>query len=311
MPTPAGRRLTEDSAGLAEHIIRRLPLGTSEAEHQTGVLWLLAVAAGRSDALQVAGRGLAALGWVDRASGRPPDAADVAALVGPTRMVFERLGLFERRRSGLSDQASPLARAVLFGDEPASAPAPTAAVVETRELTVTLVDVEPAVWRRIVVPESLSLRELHGVLQKAMGWRDAHLHLFRVGERVYGDVEDFPGELGDEEVTTVGDVAAQVGEFTYEYDFGDGWEHRVQVGDPTSAPGTPHCLDGARACPPEDCGGAPGYERLLAALADPADPEHAEVTEWVGSDFDPEAFDVTAVNESLAVSNRSRRRRRR
>jgi hypothetical protein len=234
LPTAAGRRLTEDSAGLLGHITRRLPLGAGEAEQQAGVLWLLAVAAGRSDALQVVGRGLAALGWVDRVTRRPVDPTDVTLLVHPTRMVFERLGLTGRRRSETSERASALARAALFAHELTDSPA-LPVQTSARELTVTLIDVEPPVWRRIVVPESLTLRALHGVLQTAMGWRDAHLHLFRVGRVVYGDVEDFPGELGDEEVTTLGDVAAQTGEFSYEYDFGDGWEHRVQVGDRTSA----------------------------------------------------------------------------
>jgi hypothetical protein len=116
------------------------------------------------------------------------------------------------------------------------------------------------VWRRIAVPGSLTLRELHAVLQTAMRWEDAHLHLFRIGNVRYGDVEDFPGELGDEETTTVSDVAAGAAEFSYEYDFGDGWEHTIQVGQrlPEVGLGTPQCLHGVRACPPEDCGGAPG-----------------------------------------------------
>ena len=97
----------------------------------------------------------------------------------------------------------------------------------------------------------------------------------------------------------------------YQYDFGDGWDHDIRVGQRLASVGlgTPHCVDGARACPPEDCGGAPGYEHLLAVLADPADPEHAELLEWVGGEFDPDAFDVAATNEILELYDRHTRQR--
>ncbi|WP_222271907.1 plasmid pRiA4b ORF-3 family protein [Modestobacter marinus] len=313
LPTSAGRRYAEDPTALWAHIARRLPLGSSDAERQAGLLWLLAVAAGRSELVQPVVRGLAALGWVDRASRRPVHSADVHALVRPTRMVFERLGLItSRARRRAHPNAPALSRAVLIGDEPLDLPKSDGVVeASARELTVTLLDVQPPVWRRLVVPESMSLRELHAVLQTVMGWQDAHLHLFRVQGVQYGDAEDFPGQLGDEEATTVGDVANRSVEFSYDYDFGDGWEHRLRVGERTSAPDTPHCLDGAGACPPEDCGGAPGYQRLLQALADPGDPEHAELTEWISGPFDPEAFDVSATNDLLELYDRHTRQRRR
>lgn len=311
-PIASARRYVEDPAALWGHIARRLPLGSNDPEPQTGVLWLLAVAAGRSAELALVGRGLHALGWVDQATRRPPDAMDVKDLIEQTEVVFERMGLLSRRGKAASAGAAALARAALLGDE-AAAPAAPDPPAETagRMLEVSLVDVEPLVWRRIVVPESLSLAELHPVLQTAMGWEDYHLHLFEVGGVRYGDVEEFPGTLGDEQTTTVGDVAARVREFDYEYDFGDSWDHRIQIGDPTSAPGAPRCLDGARACPPEDCGGASGYERLRSVLADPADPEHDELLEWVGGEFDPEAFDLALVNELLQLYDRHTRQRRR
>jgi hypothetical protein len=311
----AGRRLTEDPAGLWQHIAARIPLGRRDVEVQAGVLWLLATAAERPDREHLVGLGLRALGW-GRRDGGPPDAADARALVRETRTVFDRLGLLTRgRRPGNTAAAVALARAALLGGE-GGVPLPLAS--KTRdgvaiELTVTLTDVHPPVWRRIVVPGSLTMRELHAVLQTAMGWEDAHLHLFRVRNVLFGDIEDFSGELGDEEATTVSDVARIATEFSYEYDFGDGWEHTIQVGQrlPTVGLGTPHCLDGARACPPEDCGGAPGYERLVEVLADPAGPEHAELTEWLGGEFDPEAFDRDATNELLELYDRHTRQRRR
>lgn len=146
-----------------------------------------------------------------------------------------------------------------------------------------------------------------------MGWQDYHLHLFDVGGVLYGDVEDFPGEIGDEDTFTVGEAAAVARTWRYQYDFGDGWDHDIRVGQRLAAvgPGTPHCVDGARACPPEDCGGAPGYEHLLAVLADPSDPEHAELLEWVGGEFDPDAFDLAATNELLELYDRHTRQRMR
>ena len=316
LPSVAGRRLVEDPAGLCRHIASRLPVGSRDVELQAGILWLLAVAAKRSDPEQVVALGLRALGW-RRRDGGPPDATDARALVRDTWTVFDRLGLLprSRRRTGDPGAAAALARAALLGDDAGSPPPPTprAGGDVAIELTVTLADVHPLVWRRITVPASLTLRELHAVLQTAMGWEDAHLHLFRVGDVLYGDVEDLPGELGVEEATTVSDVARVVGTFDYEYDFGDGWEHTIRIGQqlPAVGLGTPHCLDGARACPPEDCGGAPGYERLLEVLADPDHPEHAELTGWVGGEFDPEAFDRAAINELLDLYDRHTRRRRR
>ena len=173
------------------------------------------------------------------------------------------------------------------------------------ELTVTLRHARPRVWRRLAVPPSLTLRDLHAVLQTAMGWEDYHLHLFEAGGVLYGDVEDFPGDVGDEEATTVADVAARVGTFRYEYDFGDRWDHDLSFGrTPAPAgPTRPRCLAGARACPPEDCGGIPGYQHLLDVLADPAaaEGEDAELLEWLGDDYDPDAFDAASTDELLEL----------
>jgi hypothetical protein len=95
--------------------------------------------------------------------------------------------------------------------------------------------------------------------------------------------------------------------FRYDYDFGDGWEHDVRVVGRTAADG-PHCLDGERACPPEDCGGPHGYARLLEVLADPAHPEHAEVADWLGRPLEPEAFDPEAVDLALRAMPRRHHR---
>lgn len=144
-----------------------------------------------------------------------------------------------------------------------------------------------------------------------MGWQDYHLHLFEIDGVTHGDLEEYDGvQLGDEETFTVGDAAAAAAEFSYEYDFGDSWIHDIRVGQRLGSVGgdTPHCLDGRRACPPEDCGGTWGYQHLLHVLADPADEEYAELHEWVGGEFEPDAFDVAATNQLLELFDRHTRR---
>jgi hypothetical protein len=189
------------------------------------------------------------LGLVDAATGRPPAETDAVGLARDTRAVFRQLGLVRRQSR---EDASPgpaavqFARAAMRGrdtdEQPVASPPRSAARGrEAVELTVVLRDTEPAVWRRIVVPTSLTLRHLHAVLQTGMGWEDYHLHLFDVGGVLYGDVEDIPGEIVDKETFTIGDAAAAAGTWRYQYDFGDCWEHDIRVGQqqPSVGLGTP------------------------------------------------------------------------
>ncbi len=162
------------------------------------------------------------------------------------------------------------------------------------QLKVTLGDVRPPVWRRVLVPGGYTLDRLHRVIQHAMGWQDYHLHSFEVAGVQYGE-PDPDGELSlrDELDARLDAVASKGSRFTYTYDFGDWWEHEVAVEDVFPAEPYeryPVCLDGQRACPPEDVGGAYGYADLLAVVADPAHPEYARMREWLGRDLDPESF---------------------
>jgi hypothetical protein len=171
-------------------------------------------------------------------------------------------------------------------------------------LRVTLLDVSPPVWRLLRVPSAITLGGLHSVLQVAMGWEDRHLHEWRVGEEAYGSTEeeDWGEELGDESTVALADVAAPDSVLEYDYDFGDGWEHLVEVVSVDDYDGGVEpvaVLDGARAAPPEDSGGPSGYEHLLDALADTDDDEHDEVVELFGDWFDPEEFDAATVNRRL------------
>jgi Plasmid pRiA4b ORF-3-like protein len=191
----------------------------------------------------------------------------------------------------------------------------TAFLGSTMQLYVELRDVSPATWRRLVVSAEVTLDVLHDILQAAFGWTNSHLHDFQVGDARFGmaDVEE---ELFvvDEAAAPIGAVARQGTVFLYRYDYGDDWEHTItveSVSEPGPDPVVAECRAGARACPPEDCGGSPGYEDLLRILADPTDEEHRNMKTWVGPRFDPERFDLDKVNKKLgAIARRLRKGRR-
>lgn len=175
------------------------------------------------------------------------------------------------------------------------------------QLKVTIVGTKPPVWRRVVVPSRTSLAELHDVVQAVFGWWDYHLHEFEIGGARYGTDDGEGWDPPRDERRARLDKLAPVGSsFTYTYDFGDNWCHKVTVEKVSPADPAvtyPACTGGRRACPPEDCGGVWGYARLLAVLADPADEEHASMLEWVGGPFDPDEFDPSAFAENLKLSS--------
>lgn len=177
-------------------------------------------------------------------------------------------------------------------------------------LKVTLLGTKPAVWRCLQVPGNANLGWLHAVLQVTMGWTNSHLHHFMTSEARYSDPRNNE-DMGfgeepdrDESKATLAQVVPLQGtQFAYEYDFGDSWEHQVIVekilpSDPASA-GKALCLSGARACPPEDCGGVWGYGDLLKIIKDPKHEDHGSIMEWLGGKFDPKAFDLGSVNLHL------------
>lgn len=171
------------------------------------------------------------------------------------------------------------------------------------QLRIELAEVDPPVWRRLIVPGSVRLARLHSMVQAAMGWTDSHLHCFRIGDELYGmQYDEHPDDEIDETTVTVLRALSGHDRFFYDYDFGDSWEHEVVVESMTTTPTGLRfavCLDGQSACPPEDCGGAGRYAYLLQALADPTHEEHDDLTEWVGGPFDPTAFDLAATNAAL------------
>lgn len=170
-------------------------------------------------------------------------------------------------------------------------------------LKITLQYLEPPVWRRIEVPADVRLGRLHRIIQAAMGWTDSHLHAFRTVSGDYGVPDpDFPDGTRSERNVRLDKIAAAGDTFIYEYDFGDGWEHEIQVealepADP--AVHYPRCIAGEHACPPEDCGGPPGYAELVAILNDPGHEKYEEMRQWAGPYFDPWRFDLKETNEIL------------
>ena len=172
------------------------------------------------------------------------------------------------------------------------------------QLKITLKHIQPPIWRRVLAPGDASLEHLHLVIQAVMPWLNYHLHHFQMGETFYGipHSDDFLEyvDSSDSELCTV--LASEGDKLVYEYDFGDNWEHEVlleRILEPDPDILYPTCIAGERACPPEDCGGPHGYALMLEALADPAHEEYQRYKEWLGGEFDPEAFDLEEVNANL------------
>jgi hypothetical protein len=188
----------------------------------------------------------------------------------------------------------------------AKEPRPTDAVFQFK---ITLLGITPPIWRRIQAPDG-TLDKLHEHIQTAMGWTNSHLHQFKIGAQLYADPdlmeEDFEAwECQDSTTTMLSDIVPSGGErfrFHYEYDFGDSWEHEVLFeGSPPVDPKVkyPTCLEGERACPPEDVGGVWGYADFLDAIDNKKHEEHKEMLRWVGGRFDPEQFDAAAATKSM------------
>jgi Plasmid pRiA4b ORF-3-like protein len=177
--------------------------------------------------------------------------------------------------------------------------------VPVYQLRVELLHIKPAIWRQILIPGSIKLPKLHVTLLWAMGWDGGHLHEFVIGHTNYGEPDpDFPSDppmLNEAKVTLV-KALGELKSFTYVYDYGDNWQHRVsveQILPPDPDLRSPVCLAGRNACPPEDVGGGPGYIEFLDAINDPAHEGYQRMLEWCGGSFNPDTFDLDAANQRL------------
>jgi hypothetical protein len=172
------------------------------------------------------------------------------------------------------------------------------------QFKVSLNSINPVIWRRIQVPENYSFWDLHVAIQDAMGWFDCHLHEFNMPNPVTGQPERigiFNEEWDFDDIKVIPGWELSISDYfsgdtklaLYTYDFGDNWEHQVcleKILPREANVKYPCCIDGARACPPEDCGSIPGYEHLLKIMKDPQNEEYDEMVEWLGRVYDPEKF---------------------
>jgi hypothetical protein len=175
-------------------------------------------------------------------------------------------------------------------------------------LHIKLKDIEPEIYRRFVVPGSITLDRLHEVIQIVMGWDDYHLYEFTIGDTRYDENPEqsfAPGPLKNAGKTRLLDVIRRKGRsFRYIYDFGDNWEHTLTVEEsnypPEKCEKDLFCIEGARACPPENVGGFPGYRRFLDSISNIYDDEREQNLTWHGGGFDSEHFDREKVNFELS-----------
>lgn len=174
------------------------------------------------------------------------------------------------------------------------------------EINITLDGSEPRIWRRIQVAADTTFYELHYILQFAMGWTNSHLHQFIIENREEYICPPWEDIWEDQEVTNSKELrlserlATPGDKMVYEYDFGDGWTHileLIQNLEPASKQRYPQVTAGEGACPPEDCGGIGGYVDLLEKLKKPRTKAYKELMEWLGGDFDPQDYDLVKVNQ--------------
>lgn len=225
----------------------------------------------------------------------------------------ERRALLDALESG---QVTSIFDKLEATQEPAVAPAPS----DIRGFRVRL-DLEgatPPVWRRLELPGDLTMPRLHDVIQAAMGWTDSHLHRFRTGPDrssphllTQFDLEEGDRGALEDDIRLDQLVEAKGDELWYEYDFGDGWDHVLTVEAVLDAPPpAARCVGGRLACPPEDCGGLPGYEALAGWVRGGhddaqlpgvfADAAHARA--WLPDGWHPDRFDLGEANAALAVA---------
>jgi hypothetical protein len=179
------------------------------------------------------------------------------------------------------------------------------------QIKVTLKDFKPTIWRRVQVSSDTTLGMLHVIIQMVMGWGGHHLHQFILGKRPYlifiGSPSIFDenmdeGMQDEDGVRIKQALPAAKSKMTYEYDFGDGWEHEILLEKILHAEQGvyyPRCLAGEMSCPPDDVGGVWGYANFLDAIKNPKHPQHKDLLDWVGGKFDPEEFDLEYVNKNL------------
>jgi hypothetical protein len=179
------------------------------------------------------------------------------------------------------------------------------------QLKITLDETKPAIWRRVQVEKQTTFFELHHIIQIAFGWKNYHLYEFTVDGHKLGAPEDYmtnvplleEGVIDAREITLDSLVVQLSESFKYQYDFGDNWKHEIVVEKflpKSNRIRYPKCTAGKLNCPPEDCGGIPGFYNLLNIISNRKHPEHRETFIWLGGKYKPELFEKELVNKELA-----------
>lgn len=177
------------------------------------------------------------------------------------------------------------------------------------QLKIELRGIKPKIWRRFLVKDDITFHKLHNTIQEIMGWENYHLYCFNIGwtriemldEVGYQEYES----KNSKKVKVFDYLTKEKQKFYYECDFGDGWEHEIFVEKilnslPEGVQQIPYCTEGARTCPPEDCGGIWGYEELIEISKDKKHPDYEErIVDWLGEGWDFEKFDINEVNTRL------------
>ncbi|MDG5798877.1 plasmid pRiA4b ORF-3 family protein [Marinilabiliaceae bacterium ANBcel2] len=174
------------------------------------------------------------------------------------------------------------------------------------KIKISIEGIEPLIWRETEVPADLFLHDFHKVIQTVMGWDNIHLHLFLKNSKTLGLADDETEQSKnflDYTSVRLNDILKKSGDsIIYIYDLGDNWRHNIVLNKIIDKPEKiyyPICTDGARNCPPEDCGGAHGYMEMLSILNSPGHPDQQNILEWLEEEWDPEEFNSNIINELL------------
>jgi len=216
----------------------------------------------------------------------------------------------------MSGQVTSILEKLKRDEAPTLRPVPTE--VRGFRVRLDLHGAKPPVWRRLELPGDLTLPRLHAVIQAAMGWYDSHLHRFRTGNDhrspyfvTHFDLDEGEDGTLEDDVRLDQLLADKGDQLWYEYDFGDGWDHKLLVEEVLDEPpSTARCTGGRMACPPEDCGGIGGYEELAAWVRSGYDDAQlpgvfdnaAHAHDWLPLDWHPDHFDIEEVNAALTIA---------
>lgn len=180
------------------------------------------------------------------------------------------------------------------------------------QVIITIKEINPKIWRRLLVPSDMRLSDFHKVIQTSFGWTNSHLHQFIKNDTCYTrrmQDDDYWDELENVDYHNMKIFSllySKREKMIYEYDFGDSWRHEIileEILPPNEGFKYPLCLDGARSCPPEDCGGVWGYQNMMKILKKPKHEEYESYIIWLDGKFNSEYFNKDKVNKRLKLKN--------